>query len=469
MPIYSTSRDVGWNSCSNPNWSSFMNSYASTPFNPGQTSGVSGATITGGWNINAPYSGNYTLTVATDDSGTVNYSGSSFSSGGFTSNGNSLTKYFSKGQNIAWSWSVQNSTTSDSFIFNPIAISFTLDGPPQPAAPSVSISLNPTSIINNGSSSSTLSWSATGNVSSVTVTDVSSPGTSGSRTVQPLTTRTYQISATGEGGTSTAQTTLTVYQPPNLTLSLDRSSIAAGESTTLRWTTTGDASSITWNSGGITNGNLNSNTTVSPTGSQTYSATVSGLGGSDSDSIRLTVYQRPTATLTVPASLDYGQQGVISYESCYSNTSLTITPTYSYYNASGSSTLTGDAINLPTPSSAEQGVGVNCVNGTLNTSIPYTNSGPRTVTYAISAVGSGGNRTVTSDITINIDETPENINVPETEDVYKQQEPVYTPNYEVTSNYLEVIDIDIPVEIKSSRPIKVDKNLQDNWQDLRQI
>jgi hypothetical protein len=446
-----------------------MNSYASTPYNPSQTTGLRGVVITGGWNINAPYSGNYTLTVATDDYGTINYSGTTFSSGGFTTSGNSSTKYFSQGQNIAWSWSVQNSTSSDSFIFNPVAIAFTLDGPSRPNAPSVSISVNPSSIINNGSSSATLSWSASGNVSSVSVTDVSSPGTSGSRTVQPTSTRTYTITASGEGGTSNASTTLTVYQPPNLTLSLDRSSIAAGESTTLRWSTTGDASTITWTSGGITNGNLNSFTTVSPTQSQTYSATVSGLGGSDSDSIRLTVYQRPTVSLTVPTTLNYGQQGIISYESCYSNTSLTITPSYSYSNSSGSSTVTGDAIALPTPNSAEEGVGINCVSGTLNTTIPYTSSGPRTVTYSLAAVGSGGDRTITNSVTINIDETPENINVPETDELYKQQEPIYTPNYTITSNYLEIADIDIPVEIKSNFPIKVDRNRQDNWQDLRQI
>jgi hypothetical protein len=446
-----------------------MNNYASTPYNPQQTTGLKGVNITGGWNINAPYSGNYTMTAATDDTGTMNFAGTSFSTGGFTSSGNSNTKYFSQGQNISWSWSVQNSNSADSFLENPVAIAFTLDGPPQPAAPSVSISVSPSSIINNGSSSSTLSWSASGNVSSVSVTDVSSPGTSGSRTIQPTTTRTYQISASGEGGTSTAQTTLTVYQPPNLTLSLDRSSIAAGESTTLRWSTSGDASTITWTAGGITNGNLNSFTTVAPTQSQTYSATVSGLGGSDSDSIRLTVYQLPTSTLTTPTSLDYGNQGTIEYQSCYSNTSLTLTPTYSYSNASGSSTITGDAIALPTPNSAEDGVGINCVSGTLNTTIPYTNAGPRSVTYSLVAIGSGGERTVTNSVTINIDETPENINVPETDELYKEQEPIYTPDYTVTSNYLVVDDIDIPVEIKASRPIKVDRNRQDNWVDLRQI
>jgi len=109
------------------------------------------------------------------------------------------------------------------------------------------------------------------------------------------------------------------------------------------------------------------------------------------------------------------------------------------------------------------------VSGSFNTAIPYTNAGPRTVSYQISAVGSGGDVSVLNTITIIIDETPENMNVPETDELYKSQEPVYTPDYTVTSNYMEVTDIDIPVEIKSNRPIKVDKNRQDSWQDIRQL
>ena len=471
MAQYANSRSIGYNAWSNGNWSGFMNSYAATPLNTGATSGMRGITFFGSSSITAPYSGTYTFRIAADDFGSGNMGGNTVTVGNFGSGGNTTSRYFGRGETIVMQWSIGNSGggNGDDFNGNPCAVAWTLDGPDQPPAPSVSISVNPTSIINNGSSSARLSWSASGNVSSVFVTDVSSPGTSGNTSVQPTSTRTYTISASGEGGTSTASTTLTVYQPPNFSLSLDRSSIAAGESTTLRWSTTGDASSISWTSGGITNGNLNSFATVAPTQSQTYAATVSGLGGSDSDSIRLTVYQIPTATLTTPSELLYGQQGIVEYTSSYSNTSLSITPTYSYSNASGSSTLTGDAIILPRPNSAEEGVGTTSVSGSLNTSIPYTDAGPRTVTYTISAIGSGGSTTVTNNVTIIIDEVPENINVPETDELFKEQEPIYTPNYEVTSNYLEVLDIDIPVEIKSSHPIKVDRNRQENWQDLRSI
>lgn len=473
MAIIYTSRNLPGSyggDYTNGGWGSLMNNYAVrfTPGLGGQGGGAfEGTDFTFSVNVYFPNSGTYLIKASADNTGTLNVGGYPMTVAGFSSD-SSNTRYFSKGTYTV-SGSVRNFYNGTSYASNPYGIAFTIDAPPAPPAPSVSISVSPSSIINNGSSSATLSWSASGDVSSVSVTDVYAPGTSGSVTVQPVSSRTYTITASGEGGTSSASTTLTVYQPPNLVLSLDRSSIAAGESTTLRWSTSGDASSITWTSGGITNGNLNSFTTVSPTESQTYSASVSGLGGSDSDSIRLTVYQRPTATLTTPTQLLYNQQGTIEYTSSYSNTSLTITPSYSYSNASGSSTVVGDVISLTRPTSAENGIGTTSVSGSLNTAIPYTNAGPRTVSYQISAVGSGGDVSVLNTITIIIDETPENMNVPETDELYRSQEPVYTPDYTVTSNYMEVIDIDIPVEIKSNRPIKVDKNRQDSWQDIRQL
>lgn len=330
-----------------------------------------------------------------------------------------------------------------------------------------SFTANPTAIIRG--ESTRLSWTttyATGASINNGVGTVNIP--SGNVDVSPTTTTSYTLSLTGRANTTgSGSVTVTVYQPPVLTLSLDRNPIIAGESTTLRWTTTGDASTITWTAGGITNGNLNSNATVAPTSSTTYSANVSGLGGTDSDSIRLVVYQRPTASLSVPTSLLYNQQGTVSYTSSYSNINLTLQPTYNYGRGVGS--INGTLITLPKPNSAEAGVGITTVSGSVATQIPYNTTGPFSVTYTLTAEGGGGATTTTVEIPIVIDEIPENINVPETDDVYKLQEPIYTPNYEVTSNFLEVIDVDIPVEIKSNKPIKVDKNNQQNWQDLRQL
>jgi len=103
------------------------------------------------------------------------------------------------------------------------------------------------------------------------------------------------------------------------------------------------------------------------------------------------------------------------------------------------------------------------------TTIPYTTKGPKSVTYGVVANGSGGTASAQATITINIDETPQNIIVPETDDVYKDQDPVITPDVTVVSSILEVDDVDIPVEIKASRPIQVDINDQGNWLNLRQL
>lgn len=464
MPQYANSRGIGYNSWSNPNWSSFMNAYAATPLNTGATSGISGATFFGQWSITAPYSGTYTMRAAADDFGSCNLGGNTFSPSGFSGGGNTTSRFFSAGSTIIMQWSIGNSTTSDKFSENPCAISWTLDGPDAPPPPSVSISVSPGSIISGNCA--TLSWSSSGNISSVSVTDVSGPGTSGSRTVCPSDDRTYSITACGEGGCRTTSTTLVVYIPPVITLSLSRNPIIAGESTTLSWNTTGDASTIEWIAGGISNNNLTSSQSVSPIDTITYTARVSGLGGTDTDTITLTVYQPPTVSLNVPETIDYGQQGTLSYESSYSNIELKIEEFYRYND---STPVAGAVYNLPVASSAERGVAGSSVSGTLNLNIPYDNFGPRFVDYVITANGSGGQSTLSKTVTINIDETPDNIIVPEKEDAFKDQDPVLSPETEVFSELLEILDIDIPVEIKANKPIQVDINGQQNWKNLRQL
>ena len=59
--------------------------------------------------------------------------------------------------------------------------------------------------------------------------------------------------------------------------------------------------------------------------------------------------------------------------------------------------------------------------------------------------------------------------IEESDDKLKDAEPVYTPDAELLSEMYLIDDIDIPVEIKSNYPIKVDINKNDNWEDVRQI
>jgi len=464
MGIIWNTRDNGggYSGYTNGAWSSFMNTYSFSLI-PQSGSAQSGRWFYASYNIYFPNTGTYTITAAVDNVGTLSVDGVGCSISGFGSSGNTTTLYRARGTYTLSLGMYNQPANPDLFSNNPMGMAVTVDAPDPPPRPSVSISANPTTLIRGGTTS--LSWSSSGvGLYSVTVTDVSSPGYTGSATVSPQSTKTYTIQTCGESGCSSASTTVTVYIPPVLTLSLDRNPIIAGESTTLRWSTTGDASSITWNSGGITNLNLNSNSTVNPTTSRTYSATVSGNGGSDSDSITLTVYQLPTVSITVPSTLNYGEQGTITYSSSYTNSSLKITPTYQY-----DTSVTGTAVNLTRPNSAEQGVGTTSVSGSITTEIPYNNRGPRSVTYLIEGSGSGGSVSQQATITINIDETPQNIIVPESEDLFKSQEPVVTPDVTVTSTFLEISDIDIPVEIKADHPIQVDINQQDSWINIRQI
>lgn len=467
MATYKTSRQV-MTAVSNGAWSSFMNTYAATSANTGATSGMRGYVMNGSTTFTATYSGTYYITAASDDSGSGSWGGSSYSIGGFNGSGNTSSKYFSGGTSVTISWSIVNSGSpnGDTFATNPVALAFIVTGPDAPPAPTVSISLSKNSIINNGTDKATLSWSASGNVTSVSVTSVSSPGTSGSKNVQPASTTTYYITASGEGGTSSSSVTLTVYQPPVITFSIDLNPIVAGQCTTLRWNTTGDANTLSWSSGGITNTNLSSNSTVCPTDDQVYTATVSGLGGSYTGSTTLVVYQIPTVDLTAPNSLDYGTQGNLSYSSSYSNTLLTVTPVYTY---SGGNVVYGTVVELSKPTSAKLNAIGSSVAGILPTTIPYTSTGPRSVQYTINAQGSGGTAQKTVIFPINIDEIPDNILVPESENTIKDQDPVYTPDITIVSAEIEIMDIDIPVEIKSSHPIQVDVNSENIWRNIRQI
>ena len=71
-------------------------------------------------------------------------------------------------------------------------------------------------------------------------------------------------------------------------------------------------------------------------------------------------------------------------------------------------------------------------------------------------------------VTINIDQTPDAIVVPASEDKIKDEDPVVTPDETVTTT-IEVTDIDIPVEIKSNHPIQVEIDNDDNWRDVTEI
>ena len=109
------------------------------------------------------------------------------------------------------------------------------------------------------------------------------------------------------------------------------------------------------------------------------------------------------------------------------------------------------------------------VSESIQTQIPYNDFGPFSVTYVIVATGNGGQESKQIIIPINVDETPTNFLVPESEDLLKDQAPIFTPDAIVTSYEIVIDDIDIPVEVKADKPILIDVNSQEDWKPIREL
>ena len=451
--IWNTRNNAGgYSGYTNGAWSSFMNLYSFSLI-PQSGSGQSGQWFYANYNVYFPYSGTYTVTAAVDNIGTLTVAGQNCNIAGFNSSA-TTSFYRDRGTYSVFLGMFNSPSNPDLYSNNPMGLAVTIDAPPQPPAPSISFSSSPNPICNGNTS--TLSWSVSGQVDSVSIDNgIGLVGASGSRAVAPPNNTTYTLTASGEGGSTSQTVSLIVRQPSQTSLTVDNASIIRGQSTTLRWATTGDSTSATITPG-IGSVNINGLTTISPSETITYQIYVTGVCTNASSSVTLTVYQPPTVSLSGPEFLNYGQQGTLIYEASYADISLRITPTYTYRG----STTTGTVVNLGIGSSSS---------GNIQTQIPYSDIGPFSVTYNIVATGNGGQETKQITIPINVDETPENFLVPESTDLFKDQDPVYTPDVAITSYEIVVGDIDVPVEVRSDRPIQIEINDDNNWNDLRQI
>ena len=332
--------------------------------------------------------------------------------------------------------------------------------------PTATLSLNKASIINNGETAQ-LSWSVSGLVTSITLTGVSNPASSGTVNVSPSNSKTYTLTATGPGGTTTEQVTLTVYQPVQTTISASPNPIVRGNNSTLSWSVSGDASSASINQG-IGSVLFVSSTDVSPTSSTTYTLSASGNGGSDSDSVTITVYQPVELSVVFPGTYDYGIDQEMSVTTRYASSQVKVDLTYLYFGG----TTSTETINLNPNSSSESGA---ATTQTFTPTIDWNEFGPESIDILVTATGLGGTVTRLQTETVNIDRLPDNINIPDRLELAPETDPVESPEDDVVlSDPIQITDIDVPVEIRASRPIQVrfdesDPTIESNWKSLRQI
>ena len=344
-----------------------------------------------------------------------------------------------------------------------------------PDPPTITFGGDPISYINPGSS--TLNWEVTGIlVSSVSINrGIGTVGVTGSTTVNPNTSTSYTLTATNPGGTSTAGFTLVVYQPVGVNITASPNPIAAGQTTTLSWSVTGDADTASIDNG-IGSVLFNSSTQVSPPVTTTYTLSASGNGGADSDTVTVNVCQTPELSGSFPTQTNFGNDFTVPIEYRYASGGVEIEIEYqSAYGVLDTETRTLTATN-----SDDGGASVT-VNFASN--IPWDttgdDAGPAVITYTLRALQStpcSGETTIGPyTVNVNIDLQADNINIPDSLDLPPSTDPVESPDRDtILSDPIEITDIDINVEIKASQPIQVrfdtdDPDIESNWKSLREI
>ncbi len=262
---------------------------------------------------------------------------------------------------------------------------------PYAPLPTASLSANPTSIAVGQSSS--LSWSsANANSCAAGGAWSGSLPTSGSQTVSPTATATYTLTCTGPGGSSapvTAIVTVTTPPPPPPTASVSvlPTSISAGATAMLSWSST-NATSCT--AGGAWSGvqSTSGSQSVSPAATATYTLVCMGPGGtSAAASTTLNVTSAPpppTASLGVtPTNIKAGMSATLNWSS-----------------ANATSCTAGGAWSGAQPTSGTQSVTPSTTSTyTLACTGPGGSTAPSPATVTVTPVGSGGAALFTVDST----------------------------------------------------------------------
>ena len=170
----------------------------------------------------------------------------------------------------------------------------TVDGPGGVATHSVEVIVNQTPTVSMNANPeyigigdfATLSWTSANADFATIDSGIGSVPVNGFRSVSPVVTTTYTITADGPGGTATDTATITVHPIPAVSISADFTTINVGESATLTWTSS-DATAATINA--IGHVDPNGSVVVSPLVTTTYAILVEGQGGSASDSVTVSI------------------------------------------------------------------------------------------------------------------------------------------------------------------------------------
>ncbi|MFW2367061.1 MAG: putative Ig domain-containing protein [Desulforhopalus sp.] len=151
--------------------------------------------------------------------------------------------------------------------------------------------------------STILSWNTENAETVVIRPGVGAVDSSGSLTVSPIEDTTYYITASGQGGLVTQQTSITVIYPePTATLTVNPADISAGENSTLTWSTEyAHSCSIEPNIGMVAcSGEL----AVAPSQDTTYTLTATGPGGTSIAKATILVPPINPLSLTITSPID---------------------------------------------------------------------------------------------------------------------------------------------------------------------
>jgi CubicO group peptidase (beta-lactamase class C family) len=175
-----------------------------------------------------------------------------------------------------------------------------------------SFSASPTAIAGGGSSQ--LQW-ATTDATQVSIDNgVGTVPVDGSLTLSPAVTTTYRLTATGPGGSNTAEATITILPPPVIAgFGASPAKLQAGESATLSWSTS-EAAEVRIEPGvGVqpASGSLS----VSPAATTTYRLTATGPGGvrTAEVTLRLVTYDWTALAAMLDSYLGSGEGQVDDY------------------------------------------------------------------------------------------------------------------------------------------------------------